>query len=68
MKKNKKKQQEDLKKKLDYIATVNRIDRELAIENKTFHSWNIPSKVHKDKKKHNDKTSSRKYKYKGDKD
>ena len=53
----------DIQKKLDYIKSVRKADRELAIENKTFDTWAIGSKVHVDKKKKKSREECRKYKY-----
>ena len=57
-----------IQKKLDYVKTVRRIDRELAKESGEFHTWMPTNRVHKDKKKDSDKKESRNYKYKGEKD
>ena len=57
------KQKSDIQKKLDYVKSVRKADREIAIENKTFDTWAVGSKVHVDKKKKENKQSSRKFKY-----
>lgn len=52
----------DKQKKLDYVKSVRKADREIAIENKTFDTWVVPKKVHVDKKKAANKKASRDFK------
>ena len=57
------KQKSDIQKKLDYVKSVRKADREIAIENKTFDTWAVGSKVHVDKKKKKSREECRKFKY-----
>ena len=63
-KKNKKKTH--LQKQLEHFKVVRGIDRQIAIESGEFHFWNPTNRVHGDKKKKEDKNSSRKFIYKGE--
>lgn len=56
------KQKSDKQKKLDYVKSVRKADREIAIENKTFDTWVVGKKVHVDKKKKQNKEACRKFK------
>jgi len=51
---------------LDILKMTRKVDRQIAIENKTFDTWMTKLKVHQDKTKENNKKSSRNYRYKGD--
>jgi len=62
----KKKNKKDVIDKDTIVKITKKINRELAIENKTFHiTWLPKSRVHSDKKKAMDKKESRNYRYKG---
>ena len=50
---------------LDILKMTRKVDRQLAIENKTFDTWMPKSHVHKDKKKEANRKASRNYRYKG---
>lgn len=61
--KSKGKPKTDTEKNLDYLKRVRKVDREIAIENKTFDGrWTTGTKVHTDKKKKADKQASREFK------
>ena len=49
-------------KKLAYVKSVRKADREIAKENKTFDTWVVGKKIHVDKKKKNNKQASRDFK------
>ena len=52
-------------KNLEAFKRVRGIDRQIAIENGTYHiNWMPKSSAHKNDKKHNDKYASRKFKQK----
>jgi hypothetical protein len=67
--KSKGKPKTDTEKNLEYIKSVRKADREIAIETKTFDGrWATGTKIHVDKKKKKNKQASRKYKYEPNKD
>ena len=50
---------------LDILKMTRKVDRQIAIENKTFDTWIPKSYVHKDKKKETNRKTSRNYRYSG---
>jgi hypothetical protein len=60
------KEKSKLEKQLDSFKRQRGIEREAIIESGEFHAWMPQSRVHTDKKKKNNKKSSRQYKYKGE--
>jgi len=60
-----KNKQTKTEKNLAALKRVRGIDRQIAIENGTYHiNWMPKSSAHKNDKKHNDKYASRKFKQK----
>lgn len=47
---------------ITHVKTVRKADREIALENNTFHLWLEKPKVTKNKKKYADKMESRNFK------